>query len=264
MLDTAKEAALGAGKIHMENYGKVLNVDAKLKNDIKLEVDKLSERAIIDIILATYPGHSILGEEGGAIDNGSEYLWIIDPLDGTVNYFYGIPYFCSSVACYKVDPARKGLCKSYSELGDPVCAAIYSGPTKELIYTEAGSGAYLNGKRIFASTEAKIEECIFTTGFGHTKGSSDYMFNGSNTLLKRARKVRCMGAGAYDIANVGCGRFSGFFESGIYAWDIAAGGMIAKEAGAAVDAFEKEDGTWDTIVASPNIIEELKEIVRNT
>ena len=169
MLETAKKAALAAGKIHMDNYGKTLNVDAKLKHDIKLEVDKLSEKKIIEIIQSAYPYHSILAEEGGAIETDSDYLWIIDPLDGTVNYYYGIPYFCTSIACIKRDQSRTGLAQSFSEIGESVCAAIYSGPTNELIYAARGAGAYLNDNRIQASPETKIEECILTTGFGHTQ-----------------------------------------------------------------------------------------------
>ena len=263
MLEIAKSAALAAGEIQMNNYGKKLNVDEKLKNDIKLEVDKLSEKAIVDIILSTYPNHSILAEEGGITDNGSEYTWIIDPLDGTVNYFYGIPYFCTSIACIKINKNRAKPAKCFADLGDPVCAAIYAGSTRELIYAEAGKGAYLNDKQIFASKESKLKESFLTTGFGHTKESYKNMFKNSMTLGEQVRKIRCMGAAAYDIANVACGRFTCFFENAIHSWDIAAGAIIAQEAGAAVDAIELEDGRWDVIISSPNIIDDVKKIIHN-
>ena len=262
MLETAKKAALAAGKIHMDNYGTTLNVDAKLKHDIKLEVDKLSEKRIIEIIRETYPDHSILAEEGGAIETDSEYLWIIDPLDGTVNYYYGIPYFCTSIACIKVNKGRTDLAQNFSDIGEGVCAAIYSGPTNELIYAATGKGAYLNDQPIHASTETRIEECILTTGFGNTRESFDKMFKNSSAIGQKARKIRCMGAAAYDIANVACGRFNCFFENSIHSWDIAAGAIIAQEAGAVVDAIELEKDKWDTIVASAGVVEELKSIIR--
>ncbi len=262
MLKTAKAAALAAGEIHMQNYGKTLNIDAKLKYDIKLEVDKLSEKAIIEVIRSNYPDHSILAEERGMIDNKSDYLWIIDPLDGTVNFYYGIPYFCTSVACIKVNKERKGLAKNFFEIGEPVCGAVYASITNELIYAEAGKGAFLNDKKISVSTESDLAECILTTGFGHTQDSFDKMFKNSRIIGERARKIRLMGAAAYDISNVACGRFNSFYENAIHTWDIAAAAIIAQEAGAVIDAIENEDGRWDIIVASANIIDELKSIIR--
>ncbi len=264
MLEIAKAAALAAGKIHMDNYGKTLNVDAKLKNDIKLEVDKLSEKAIIDVILSAHPDHSILGEEGGSIDNGGAYHWIIDPLDGTVNFFYGLPYFCTSIACFKAPAEPINYPRTFKDLGEPVCAAIYAAPTQEFIYAEAGKGAYLNDRPIHASTETKLQEALLCTGYGASQDSYDRMFGGGSSIAAQVRKIRCLGAAAYDIANVACGRATGFFEGGVHSWDIAAGGIIAQEAGAIVDAFETDSAScrWDTIIAAPALLPELKQILR--
>lgn len=262
MLETAKKAVLEAGKIQMANYGKSLNVDAKLKNDIKLEIDKLSEKAIIEIITTAFPDHSILAEESGATDTSSEYLWIIDPLDGTVNYYYSLPYFCSSVACYRVPKDRKNLCTDFAEYGEPVCGAIYAGPTNELFYAEKGQGAFLNDRQIFVAREHSLDECIVSTGFGSSKDSLEGFLRNGSALADKVRKIRCLGAAAYDIANVAAGRLSGFFEKNLNSWDIAAGIIIAQEAGAAVSARELSRERWDVIISIPEVAAELEMIIK--
>ena len=263
MLETAKKAVTTAGKIQMDNYGKNLNVDAKLKNDIKLEIDKLSEKTIINIIKATYPDHSILAEESGSYETDNEYLWIIDPLDGTVNYYYNLPYFCSSVACYKINKNRTTLCNNITDYGEPVCGAIYAGPTNELFYAEKDNGAFLNGQQIFAAKEQSLNECILSTGFGSTQDSLNGFFENGTNLIHKVRKIRCLGAAAYDIANVAAGRLSGFYEKNLNSWDIAAGVIIAQEAGATINAYETASEKWDFIVSAPAIAEELKQIVQS-
>ena len=261
MLEVAKEVVRLAGKVHIEHYGRLLKVDAKIKNDIKLEVDKLSEKVMIDTILKRFPSHSILSEECGIIDNDKEYLWIVDPLDGTINYYYGIPYFCASAACYKkVDKADK-LSQKLSDFAIPVCGAIYSALTNELFYAEVGKGAFLNNTKISASPEQDLKECIAVTGMGRTRVSSDKLFDGNNALAKQIRKIRCMGAAAYDIANLACGRFNMFFMRGISIWDFAASVIIASEAGAEVSAYEYEKGKWDVVVANSNVMPQLKRII---
>ena len=265
MIGAAKEAVKRAGAIHMEYYGKTLNVDAKMKSDIKLEVDKLAEKAMLEVLAERFPEHSILSEECGEIPTDSEYLWILDPLDGTVNFYYGIPYFCASAACYK-QVKRDGkdqsiLIKDFKEFATPVCGAIYTAPTDELIYAEAGQGAYLNDVKISVSPETLMSECIAVTGMGRTRVSSERLFDGENALAKKIRKIRCMGAAAYDISNLACGRFNMFFMRGISVWDFAAAVLIAKEAGAEVDAYEYEKGKWSVTVANREILPILKKII---
>ncbi len=261
MLEVAKEVVELAGKVHNEYYGRLLKVDEKLKNDIKLEVDKISEKIMIDTILKRFPSHSILSEECGTIDNDRDYLWIVDPLDGTINYYYGIPYFCSSAACYKKVNRNGTLSNELSDFAIPVCGAIYSVLTNELFYAEVGKGAFLNNTRIKVSSEQDLSECIAVTGMGRTRVSSEKLFDGENALAKKIRKIRCMGAAAYDIANLACGRFNMFFMRGISIWDFAASAIIASEAGAEVSAYEYEKGKWDVVVANSKVMPKLKRII---
>ncbi len=265
MLQTAKDAVKLAGEIHMQYYGKTLNVDAKLKNDIKLEVDKLSEKAMLELISSRFPEHSILSEECGELPKDSEYLWIVDPLDGTVNFYYGIPYFCSSAACYHVPGGLEReegvLYQRLQDFAEPVCGAIFAAPTNELIWAQAGKGAYLNGQRIYASTESEMAECIAVTGMGRTRVASERLLDGENSLASRIRKIRCMGAAAYDIANLACGRFNIFFMRGISLWDFAASALIALEAGADVEAFEYQQGKWSVTSANSSIMPQVRGII---
>lgn len=253
MLATAKAAARAAGAIQRENFGKMLNVDAKMKNDIKLEVDRLCEEAIINTVLQVYPDHEFLAEEGGeGGKTDAEYVWIIDPLDGTVNYFYGLPYFCTSIACY-----RKGESGMLKGLGEPVLGVVYAPKIDEMFSAEVGGGAYLNDQKIRAAEVAELSECMVATGFGSTRMGIDRMLNGLPALVDDVRKMRCLGAAAYDICNVAAGRLTAFFEKGLHTWDIAAASIIAAEAGAVVDAFEYAAGRWDYIASAKGVHEKI-------
>lgn len=252
ILDTAKAAVVTAGRIQKKHFGQSLFVDHKKKNDIKLEVDRLSEEAILNTIRQTHPEHSFIAEESGTRDMNSEYVWIIDPLDGTVNFFYGLPYFCSSVACYK-NVRTDGLCSSIEDLGEPVAAAVYAVMTDELFAAENGKGATLNDQPIKATEITELSEAMIATGFGSTIDGLEKMFNGTQNLSNEVRKMRCLGAAAYDICNSAAGRLSGFFEKGLHVWDIAAGALIAKEAGAIFDAVEYEKGLWNVVSCGQGI-----------
>lgn len=250
MLVTARAAAIAAGVIQKRHYGQLLNVDARTRNDIKLEVDRLCEAAIINTIAQVYPSHGFLAEERGQENAGSEYRWVIDPLDGTVNYFYGLPYFCTSIACYQQGAGQWDILPG---LGKPVLAVVYSVATGDLFYAESGKGAYLNDNPIRVADVTALEDCMVATGFGSTTAGLQRMRGGYFALGDRVCKMRCLGAAALDICNTACGRLTAFFEKGLHHWDVAAGALIAAEAGATVRATEYEPGRWDFLVSAPGV-----------
>lgn len=253
-LAVAERAARAAGTIQRQAYGTLLNVDETRKNDIKLEVDRLCEAAILNEIRADFPGHSILAEESGETDTGSDHVWIIDPLDGTVNFFYGIPYFCTSIACYR--RAAQGEA-SANPLGVPEAAVVYAPMQDELFAAEAGQGATLNGNPIRAAHADKLEDCLIATGCGHEQyGMNRYQVLMKNALTK-VRKVRILGAAALDLANVAAGRISGFAEAKLYSWDIAAAAAIIAAAGGRLTIRAQEPHRWDIIGSAPAVHDKL-------
>jgi len=261
--DTAIAAAHAAGEIQKRLYGTILNVDQSSRNDVKLEADRLCEQAIIDTIHRDWPDHAIFAEERGALGGEGEYHWIIDPLDGTVNFFYGLPYFCTSIACYRLPTTvETGYPRTLASLGEPLVGAVYAPPTDELFVGEIGKGAELNGQPMHASPIRRLEESLVTMGFAGRPGLSAHFVEQATKLEPRVRKLRCMGAAAYDLCNVACGRLTGFYEKGLHMWDFAAGQIILREAGAVLDAFEYEPKHWDLLAAAPGIHAELRDILR--
>jgi myo-inositol-1(or 4)-monophosphatase len=226
MLSTAIEAAREAGKILKQHLGKVGDVRRKLGQEKNLvtEIDKKSEEAIIRIIKRHHPGHSVLAEETGRGGSGSEFTWIIDPLDGTTNYVHALPVFCVSIAL---------------EQGDRIIAGVIYDPNRdELFSAERGSGAFLNGKRIHVSEADALSRSLLVTGFPYTiaENPSPAVAHFVRFLTK-AQAVRRMGSAAIDLAYVAAGRFDGFWEASLNPWDMAAGALLVEEAGGIVTGF---------------------------
>ncbi|MHC4870896.1 MAG: inositol monophosphatase family protein [Planctomycetota bacterium] len=216
MLETAVRAAKAAGEIQKKHFGEILQVDEKDRFDIKLQVDKLCEEKIIEIISEKFPGHAILGEESGA-SGSSENCWVIDPLDGTVNFFYGVPSFCCSI----------GL----EIKGEPHIGVIYNPCCDELFTAEKGKGAFLNGKRITVSDVSEIDQCMVAIGFMKDENTITAAVEAIDRSIREIFKIRCMGSAALDMAYIAAGRFTGYYECGIRNWDISAGKALLAEAG---------------------------------
>lgn len=247
LLKTAMTAAQRAGEVQRSKYGAQLGVDAKLKYDIKLEADRLCEAAIIETIRKDFPSHSILAEERGA-EGGDDYLWIVDPLDGTVNFYYGIPYFCTTIACYRRADAVPG------DLGTPLIGVVYAPLANELFTAKRGEGAFLNGKRLAVREDTDMSEALLLTNIPRPSAQKR---SDRSLLAERVRKIRSLGAAAYDMANVAAGRASGFFEIGVHAWDYAAGRLLVEEAGGKFTGWEYAPGKWAVAVSGPGIHGEL-------
>jgi len=222
ILTTARDAALAAGGMIRGHFERELNVDAAEAHDIKLELDRRSQALIESIILGIFPGHAIYGEEGLRGDQDADDQWIIDPIDGTVNFFYGIPHFAVSIA-----HRRKGVITA---------GVIYQPMTGELwIASRATGSVTLNGRLVRVSSRNRLSDAIVSVGVSKSESSIERGLPVLGSMMRSARKTRMMGSAALDIAFVACGRLDAYIESQISLWDIAAGMLMVELAGGKVD-----------------------------
>jgi len=245
-LETAKKSALAAGDLLRENFGKPLEVDEALHHDIKLALDKESQNLIEAIILEEHPGHAIYGEEGLAGNQESPNQWIVDPIDGTVNFFYGIPHFCVSIAL-RVE-------------GEIVVGVIHDPMMRETWEVVKGSVPLLNGDPISVSPRTKLEESALFVGCGKDEATMKSGLSRFERASKRARKMRMMGSAALAMAYIASGRFDAYVESRISLWDIAAGKLLVDEAGGKTDLEPNPEKTdvWSIVASNGKIpIEEI-------
>ncbi len=220
-LQSAREAALAAGGLLRAHFGTELRVDANEKYDIKLELDRRSQALIETLLLEHYPEHAIYGEEGTRGNAQSPYQWIIDPIDGTVNFFYGLPQFAISIALRKKDEILVGV--------------IYDPIRDELWEVEKGSTPCLNGIPISVSKRSLLSEAIVSVGLSKTPESIDRGMPVFEKMVRSAKKCRLMGSASLDIAYVACGRLDAYMENQISLWDIAAGILLVEAAGGKVE-----------------------------
>ncbi len=242
-VDIAKEAARAAGKILIDNLGKINKIEYKARNDLITEVDIESEKTIVNMIRDRYPDHSLIAEEGTLVKSSSEYRWIVDPLDGTMNYAHTYPFFCVSIAL-----ERKG---------EVICGVVYDPVKDEMFSAEVNKGAMLNGKSIKPSLCSSIEEGLFATGFlFHKEELLERNLMYFSDFIRKAQGVRRDGSAALDLCYVACGRYDGFWELGLNPWDMAAGAFIIKEAKGVVTNISGEsfDPYRAEIVASNGIL----------
>ena len=221
-LKTAVKAARAAGKVHKTSYGRVRHIHFKSKDKLNLvtEVDRLSEKTVFSILKKTFPTHTLWGEESGREKNNSSYTWLVDPLDGTTNYAHAYPFFCVSIA----------LLKDHQ----PILGVIYDSLRDECFTAEKGRGAFLNGKRLRVSKIGDLRESLVCTGFAYGVLDTKYNFGNFQNFVLKSQGVRRDGSAALNLAYVASGRFEGFWERGIQAWDMAAGVLLVREAGGRV------------------------------
>ncbi len=224
MRETLMLAAEMAGRILMEKYETGVKVAYKGDIDLVTEADLASEQAIVDILRERCPGHDILAEEGNYDNTGSEYRWVVDPLDGTTNFAHGFPWFAVSIAL--------------EVRGQVVLGAVFNPHNRELFVAERGQGATLNGKALRVSTTAELERAMLATGFAY-----DHKVNPANNyrhfekFQRSAQAVRRAGVASLDLACVAAGRFDGFWELKLKPWDVAAGVLLVEEAGGMVSDY---------------------------
>jgi myo-inositol-1(or 4)-monophosphatase len=216
-LEAAIKAAREAGKLLCANFERPLKVNAAEAHDIKLELDVLSQELITDLLLKRFPEHTILGEEGSTKQTKSDFEWVVDPIDGTVNYFYGIPHFCISIALRQKEEILIGV--------------IYDPIRDELWQVERGGKSYLNERVIQASTRTDLPECVVSVGMSKTLSEAEVALQIFQTMIAKARKCRMMGSAALDLAYVATGRYDAYIERSVNWWDIAAGVLLVQQAG---------------------------------
>ncbi len=223
----AEKIAKGAGKILADGFLKNKNIKYKGRIDPVTEFDLKSEKYIISKICSVFPEHSILSEEGSSIDNNSDFCWVIDPLDGTVNYAHRLPSYAVSVALQYRNESIVGV--------------VYAPELNELFSASIGQGALLNKKKIKVSTEKRLDRSLLATGFSYNistaKENNLGMFS---RMMKKAQSVRRFGSAALDICWVADGRFEGYWEYNLAPWDSAAGIIILTEAGGKVSQVNNQ------------------------
>ncbi|HUD47303.1 MAG TPA: inositol monophosphatase family protein [Candidatus Baltobacteraceae bacterium] len=220
-LDCAVDATRRAGGLMRQNRSRRKIINQESQHDIKLELDVRCQKLIERTLLAAFPDSAILGEEGVAGNSASALRWVVDPIDGTVNFAYGVPHACVSIALQ-----RQAEAEFQTILGvvyDPFCDELWT--------ATAGAPARLNGRIIRASRRSALEESIVAIGFSKTEKSLNENLPVFNALVRRVRKIRMMGAAALSLAYVATGRFDAYIESGVSLWDIAAAGLILECAG---------------------------------
>jgi myo-inositol-1(or 4)-monophosphatase len=252
MLNTAVKAARrGASIINRASFDlDLLKVTEKGHNDFVTEVDRATEEAIIEVLKTAYPSHAFLGEESGASANNhdeQEFVWIIDPIDGTTNFIHGFPQYCVSIALqYR---------------GQITQAVVYDPTRNDLFTATKGAGAYLNDKRLRVSRRDKMADALIGTGFPYNSmaGLEEYlkMFK---IMTERCAGLRRPGAAALDLAYVAAGRLDGFFEKGLKPWDMAAGSLLVTESGGICGTFAGESDylyNGNVLAGNPKIFAQM-------
>lgn len=226
-LESAIEAAQEGGEVLRHYWGRLKQVRQKSgSSDLVTEADQEAEEKILALLTAAYPDHSWIGEESGAHEKEeSDFLWAVDPLDGTTNYIHQYPMVCVSIGLlYK---------------GKPMVGVVYNPITEELFEGARGKGVRLNGEAIRVSQVERVEESLLVTGFAYDKRKvKDNNFAEFCHLVQKAQGLRRAGSAALDLANLAMGRVDGYWERALNIWDLAAGALLVEEAGGIISAYD--------------------------
>ena len=251
----ARSAAEEAAALLMSRHGQARVVQTKSSpTDVVTQMDGAAEALIRRRILAARPADAILGEEGGQTGAGSPVRWIVDPLDGTVNYLYGLPDWAVSIA---------------AEVSGTVLAGVVCAPVRRAVYTAmAGRGAWLHSawlagpQRLSCNTGVRLADALVATGFSYQASQRAVQVAIAAAVLPRVRDIRRAGSAALDLCSMAAGQVDAYYESGVHAWDIAAGALIAREAGAEVGGLNGSGpGETMTIAAGPALFAELHDLL---
>ena len=240
-LQVAEEAAREAGALLRQNFNRPKDVDDAQHHDVKIALDRESQDLITRVLLEAFPDHAILGEEGLAGNQDSPFQWIVDPIDGTVNYLYSIPHFCISIAL--------------RHKGEIILGLIYDPMLDELWTVEKDGVPMLNGEKIAASARTKLEEAILFVGCGKDEEALKTGLARFGRASLRARKMRMMGSAALGMAYIASGRLDAYIESRISLWDVAAGIILVESAGGKVDLTPHpgEENVWSIVATNGKI-----------
>lgn len=247
LTEHATKIALKVGQILKDGYGTLFEISSKEGvHNLVTEYDLLSEKIIIQMIHESFPDHHILSEEGGKFGHEHAYQWVVDPLDGTVNFAHGIPMFSVSIGVQKEN--------------ETLCGVVYHPIADELFVAEKNKGAFLNGKRLEVSKTEDINKAILATGFPYNViENPHYCIEKFSNVLKLGVPIRRIGVASLDLCYVAAGRFDGFWEESLQPWDCIAGNLMIKEANGKVTTWEMEDFdilSGKTIMGSNGLIHE--------
>jgi myo-inositol-1(or 4)-monophosphatase len=237
------------GALLMQYFHQGLKIEYKGDADLVTAADRAAETLIRQRIAEQFPGHDVLGEEQGLNDQGGDYRWYVDPLDGTTNFAHGYPVFCVSMALEhrEQNPGRR------------IAGVIFDPTRDELFAAQQGRGAHLNGQPIHVSKASQLKECLLATGFPSHKRHKNPNIHFYHQITLRTHGVRRAGSAALDLCNVASGRFDGFWEFNLNPWDTAAGVLIVEEAGGKVSRFDGSEFAIDSreTLASNGLVHDL-------
>ena len=230
-LQTAEAAARESGALMRRHLHSPKRAHSVSQHDIKLELDVLCQKRIQRRLKTNHPHIALLGEEGQSGQIEGQSRWVVDPIDGTVNFAYGIPHACVSIAlqAQRNQPPKTAQNRAFANY-ETLLGVVYDPFMDEMWMATQNNPATLNGKKIRASKRQRLEECILAIGFSKTKNSMDSMLPNFNRLIHRVRKMRILGAAALSLCWVAAGRMDAFVESGVRLWDIAAASLILERA----------------------------------
>lgn len=249
MLEQMKQWVVEAGTEQVKRLENPIAMKSKTSAiDLVTEVDEWTDRFLVDKIKTHYPDHAILTEETGSYAGEADYEWVIDPIDGTVNYAHHFPLFCISVAV------------KYQ--GEVVVGVVYLPKLNEMYEAVKGEGAKLNGKTILVSETKELNRSVLATGFPYDKGTDpNNNVNYFTTLITKIGGIRRTGSAAIDLCQVAAGRFDAYWELKINEWDIAAGLLIVEEAGGKTKVVKMEKG-YKVLVGNESIFQQVDELLK--
>ena len=246
----AQEACRQAGNILLGHFHNLKGVKHKGKRDIQTEADLASEKAIKDILALEFPEDGLITEESASKEGASGYNWIVDPLDGTNNFYYGLPYFAVNIALTKGDDVLLGL--------------TYAPVQKELFRAEKGKGAFLNDAPIHVSAAERLKDCLVSFDMGYSEQQGREMLEVAKLLWPEVHSIRLLGSGALGLAYLACGRMGLYFHRYLFPWDVASGILLVREAGGVVEAWGRQPIRLDSgsvVAASPVLTERFHDIL---
>jgi myo-inositol-1(or 4)-monophosphatase len=254
-LETAIRAAGAAAALHLRHFGRNVRIDKRCGKDLKLGLDRESEAVVMDVIRSRFPDHMIFSEETGYHRAPGDYLWIIDPLDGSVNYFHGLHYYCCSIACFhKPVSTDPGDWATLDDMGTPVAAVVSAPALGETFTVAADQGARRNGNALQLAEGTDVRDAVVGVSFGSSEEIMHDMFGRVHGVARDARKIRCLGSTALGVAYVASGQFNAYVQRHIHAWDIAAACMMAKGAGGFVKAERDGPDQWKVVACNPGLV----------
>ncbi|MFA5653369.1 MAG: inositol monophosphatase family protein [Desulfomonilia bacterium] len=251
MLNFALNLAKKAGEYLKESFGKELNVEHKGRIDLVTQIDRNSQDMILDGIEREFPHHSIMAEEGVSKTTGHDYTWFVDPLDGTVNFVHGIPFFCVSLGVFK--------------RGKPFIGVCYNPMSGDLFSAQYGKGAFRNREKIRVSDTSLLIDALVVTGFPYSLARLDDSMSRFARILSEVQGIRRFGSAALDLCFVASGSFDGFWEVGLHPWDLAGGVVVLLEAGGRVTGLSGEEFDphhGDILASNGNIHNDLRRLMQ--